>query len=159
MKLKNLLKLKKYKGPAPYKAKGFRSGFALLFAVTIASLLLSIALGVANVALREVRFSTNGRDTNDAFFAADTGIEFAIYTDETSPFDSPDPLTGATEEVTPFPIAGLGASGQGCVLVTVTKTLPPVITTIVAKGYNAGSSGGDCIPPANSVEREIDVKY
>src|SRR3989344_9100858 len=72
------------KGPAPYEAKGFRSGFVILFAVTLSSILLSVALGVANVALREVGFSTSARDSSDAFLAADTGAECALFYDKLS---------------------------------------------------------------------------
>src|SRR3989338_6549604 len=68
-------------------------GFVLLFAVTLSSILLAIALGVSNVAFRELRFSTNARSTNDAFFAADTGIECALNYDK-SPGSSFEDIDG-----------------------------------------------------------------
>src|SRR3990167_1349437 len=64
------------------KIKKLKSGFVILFAVTLSALLLSIALGVANIAFKELRFGTSARDTNDAFFAADTGIECALLYDK-----------------------------------------------------------------------------
>ena len=57
-------------------------GFVILFAVTLASILLTISLGVSNIALREIKFSTSAKDTNDAFFAADTGTECALFNDK-----------------------------------------------------------------------------
>src|ERR1035437_11163940 len=59
-------------------------GFVILFAVTLSALLLSIALGVANVAFREAKFNTSAKDTNNAFFAADTGAECALYYDKST---------------------------------------------------------------------------
>ena len=41
-------------------------GFVILFAVTLSSILLAIALGVANIALKEIRFGTSAKDTNEA---------------------------------------------------------------------------------------------
>ena len=49
-------------------------GFVLIFAVTLAAILLSIALGISQIALKEIKFGTSAKDTNDAFFAADTGL-------------------------------------------------------------------------------------
>ena len=46
------------------------AGFVMLFAVTLASLFLAIALGITNIAFNEVKFNTNARGSNDAFFAA-----------------------------------------------------------------------------------------
>src|SRR3989338_669621 len=74
--------IKKNKGRVPYEAKGFRSGFVILFAVTLSAILLAMALGISNIAFKEVRFGTNARDPNDAFFAADTGLECSLFNDK-----------------------------------------------------------------------------
>jgi len=131
-------------------------GFVLLFAVTVSSILLAIALGVANIALKEVRFSTSARDTNDAFFAADTGIEYTLFNDRTPAFYPPG--------LTAFDLAGFGASGQSCAKVTVNKSITPSTTTIIAKGYNIGGSApgifpASCTPPASAIERELNITY
>lgn len=142
------------KGPAQYrKRKLSGSGFVLLFAVTISAILLAIALGVAQVALKEVNFSTSAKDTNDAFFSADTGIEYALYEDKVGKY----PASNNTSET----IGGLSSGGQGCVIVTIVKTAFPATATFIAKGYNNGGGGvpGTCTPPQNSVERELQVRY
>ncbi len=54
------------------------TGFVILFAVTLAALLLGIALGVGEIAEKEIKFRTSATATNHAFFAADTGIECAL---------------------------------------------------------------------------------
>ncbi|MEI6528757.1 MAG: hypothetical protein WCO10_03785 [bacterium] len=56
-------------------------GFALLFAVLISSLLLSIGLSIFSVALRELSLSTAARQSVYAFYAADAGRECAMYWD------------------------------------------------------------------------------
>src|SRR3989344_7358348 len=164
MQYKNLQKIKNNKGfPGSEtwrstkcvlaKAKTSPSsttGFVILFAVTLSSILLAIALGVANIALKEVKFGTNARDTNNAFFAADTGIELALFNDKSS--SSIYPAPGFWN----FVLSGLGSSGQGCAIVTVDKTVPPA-TKIISKGYNDG--GASCTQGSNSVERQLEVNY
>ncbi len=149
-----------------------KNGFVILFAVTLAALLLTISLGISNIAFRELRFSTNARDTNDAFFAADTGIECALFHDRADqnkfPIAGPAVNISCTQVDTvpnppsfsggsySFAVVGLGSAGMSCAQITVTKTATP-LTTIVSKGYNNG--GSNCVPGANSIEREIKVTY
>lgn len=134
--------------------------FVILFAVTLSAILLAIALGVANIALKEVKFSTSAKDTNEAFFAADTGTESALFQDKNGDICSPAPCSSP-----PITITGLGNTEKGCANVSITKsedttTIPPSIrTTIISKGYNLGSDSGICSPPQNSIEREILTTY
>jgi len=126
--------------------------FVILFAVTLSALLLGIALGVANIALREVEFGTNARDTNDAYFAADVGYETALFNDKTP---------GNYTVPTTFPVFGLGSKGNSCASVTVDKSqVNPAgqsITVIISNGYNIAD--GACGPVRNSVVRQIKVTY
>lgn len=57
-------------------------GVALLFAILLTSALLLVALGISNVAYKEISFSLEARDSGKAFFAADTGIECALWFDK-----------------------------------------------------------------------------
>lgn len=144
--IKIIKKIKNSKGSAQYRRrKPSGSGFVLLFAVTLAALLLAIALGVTNIAFRELKFSTNARDTNDAFFAADTGIERALFLDKNG-----NAVDGE------FSIPRLGGRNQSCVRVTVTKTINPPAVKIISKGYNIDIG---CAPTGNAVERQIEVNY
>ena len=71
-----------------------KKGFVILFAVTLSAILLSIALGVSNIAFNEAKFSTSVKNTNDAFFAADVGAEQALFWDynlASRPGEYPDP--------------------------------------------------------------------
>jgi len=148
-------------------------GFALLFSVMLSSIILAITLGIANISFREIKFSTSGKDTNDAFFAADTGAECALYNDKASSLS----FVETTEEITAsgtieclgetidlngeypvwnFVISGLGNEEKGCAKVNVDKS-DSIVTTITSKGYNNG--GSDCEQDSNSVERVLELNY
>jgi hypothetical protein len=140
------------KGSAQYRRrKSSGSGFVILYAVTLSAILLSIALGVAQIALKEIKFSASAKDTNEAFFAADTGAEQALFNDKTPGFYPDNTLT-----TLPI-ISGLGGLLQGCAKVTVDKTISTK-TAIISKGYNIGSPLCNSTS-SNLVERELDVNY
>lgn len=149
--------------------------FVILFAVTISAILLSITLGVTNIAFREIKFSTSAKDSNNAFFAADAGLECAMVYEKSSstvfrpPF-APSSISCLGGEVLltelipsskwSFTLSGLGNGGQGCAIVTVDKTdvSPDPETIITSKGYDIGDSECLSINP-NRVERQIELSY
>ena len=168
MTIKNLQKEKIYLAQ--------KSGFVILFAVTISAILLAIALGVMNIALKEVKFGTSAKDSNEAFYAADVGAECALNNDKSSnsKFVDPDsPIIkcngtnlGANEAETnlwTFVITGLGSDGRGCSSVTVDKRSEVAPRTVIlSKGYNVGENFNDesCVSSnPNRLEREIKVSY
>ncbi len=55
--------------------------FTLLFAVLVSSLVLAVGASVITVALKQLRLSGSARDSQYAFYAANTGIECAIFWD------------------------------------------------------------------------------
>jgi hypothetical protein len=61
------------------KKKLNKKGFALLFSVLVASLLLTIGLSIFRIALKELAISTASRQSIHAFYAADSGWECAKY--------------------------------------------------------------------------------
>lgn len=150
-----------------------KRGFVILFAVTVSAMLLAIALGVSNIALKEINFSTSARNANDAFFAADTGAECALYHDRSDV--GAFPIFGTVGEVNcstnesgsgngtsasySFFVTGLGSQGQSCAKVTITKdTTPPIFTTVISKGYNIGDLSCNSSNP-NRTERQLDLNY
>lgn len=56
-------------------------GYILLITVLIASVILVMALGMANTAYREATFGIQAKESHLAFFAADTGLECALAAD------------------------------------------------------------------------------
>src|SRR3989338_9118014 len=142
--IKKILKINNSACPNRY-AKRCGRGFVILFAVTISSILLAIALGVANIALKEIRFGTNARDTNNAFFAADTAIEYALFLNK-----DPNSYIGN------FIISQLGGNGEACATSDIIKDADDK-TTIAVRGYsNGGAELGVCSQGTNSTERQLE---
>lgn len=73
MNIRNIKKIKKFSKSS--------TGFAMLFAVLTASLLLTIGISIFNISLKELTISTNTRESQIAFFAADSARECALYWD------------------------------------------------------------------------------
>ncbi len=118
-KQKNILKIK----------NSTNQGFVIIFAVTISAIILAVALGVTKVAYQEIKFGTEARETNNAFLAADTGVECALYSDKqpNSLFSVAGPAAYLPcASVTPtyvstnktgtytFNVTGLGSSSNSC---------------------------------------------
>ncbi len=158
-------------------------GFVILFAVILSSMLLAVTMGIANIALKEIKFGTSAKDTNNSFFAADTGIECALINDkgDTSVFPLPGPATqqitcassvpnnitvsfagNASTGTYTFVVTGLGSSTTSCARVTVFKdgaSSPPYVkTNVTSKGYNIGNAACDSSNP-DRIEREIQTNY
>src|SRR3989344_2638244 len=58
-----------------------RQGFTLLFAILVASLLLSVGLAILDLTVKRLTLSAFGRESLMAFYAADSGAECARYWD------------------------------------------------------------------------------
>lgn len=149
------------------------TGFVILFAVTLSAILLSIALGIGNIALKEIKFNISEKDSNEALFAADVGIECALFNDKTEGGKFITPSSPSLEcnnnmdnikvdenstNYWSFVISGLGNNGQNCAKVVVDKRVP-LVTTIISKGYNKGDALCDAMIDSNRVERELRVQY
>jgi Tfp pilus assembly protein PilX len=63
------------------KINNGEKGFALLFAVITASVLLTIGLSIFNISLKELLLSTSSRDSQIAFYAADSARECVLFND------------------------------------------------------------------------------
>jgi Tfp pilus assembly protein PilX len=62
-------------------AAGCSRGFTLLFAILVGSLLVGIGIAITNLALKQLSISSLGRESQLAFYAADSGAECALYWD------------------------------------------------------------------------------
>ncbi len=56
-------------------------GIALLISVIIVSIVLAVSVGVSNIVSTEISLSNTSRQSQLAFYAADTGVDCAIYWD------------------------------------------------------------------------------
>ncbi len=159
-----------------------KKGFAMLFAVLVSSVLLSIGLSIFNLTIKELLLSSSGRESQFSFYAADTGVECALYWNfqEPNPFAtssgstapttincvgqdislSPDPGSTDSSASTQFSLNIPALSPTSCAIIRVSKTAPDstgIITTVVdSRGYNTSCS--DTTNP-NRVERALKVTY
>jgi hypothetical protein len=157
-----------------------KKGIALLFTVMLSAILLLVSLSIVDISSKEAIFNTSARNTNDAFFAADTGIECALLNDKdplSTPFDPANSLTGVTcggSTITfsasdpthyywEFQITDLGDSGLACAIVSFKRNIDPNLatdfTTLISRGYHNATVNGFCVPNVNSVTRELEVIY
>jgi len=60
--------------------KNVQQGFALLMTIIVVSVVISIGLSVLDLTLKQVRLSTNAKDSEISFHAANAGVECARYT-------------------------------------------------------------------------------
>lgn len=58
-----------------------QKGFTLLLAALVASIVLALSTSIFGLAQKEIILSSIGRDSQYAFYAADTGAECALYWD------------------------------------------------------------------------------
>jgi|GEM_PF-1050468 len=56
-------------------------GFAMLFAVLASSLLMAIGISMFNISIKEIQIATSERDSQIAYYSADSARECAIYSD------------------------------------------------------------------------------
>jgi len=142
-----------------------QKGFTLLIAVLVAGILLAIGLAIFNITIKELLISSSGRDSQFAFYAADSGTECALYWDqEHNSFATSTPTTIICNE-TAMSVGGVDTGvpstfsyevGGYCVIVSVTKHDSHPRTVIESRGYNT-----TCENTTNSrrLERAIRVTY
>lgn len=100
-----------YRKTRSIKTRSSQKGFTLFVAVVISSLLLSIGLSLSNILLKQLVFSTTGRESQIAFYAADSGAECALYWDRKNA-DGSTSLDGAFATTTPTNIEILCGTGD-----------------------------------------------
>lgn len=157
-------------------------GITLFIAVTIMGILLFISFAVVNISIKSTLFASAGRDSQLAFYAADAGLDCAIYWDskfEPSKFsvsgssiscggvtiEQDDPILGTTTatimaaggpvyySVFGFKLDHGQNPVEACTIVTVTKNLSGQ-TYIKSRGYNTCD-----INNSRRIERGVEVTY
>jgi Tfp pilus assembly protein PilX len=154
----------------------FKKGVALYIAITVTGALVLISFAIIELALRQIALSSAGRDSQEAFYAADSGSECALYWDvknsvgrsafATTSWTSPITCNGQSINFTPVvsgtpPLNGTSTFNitflpeAYCATVSVSKSysggLP--VTKIESRGYNT------CVASPLRVERAIRITY
>lgn len=65
--------------------KNNKKGFTLLFAVLVSVLMLSVGASIVNLSVKQIILSGSSRESQYAFYAANTGIECVYYWDLNPP--------------------------------------------------------------------------
>ncbi|MCK5096212.1 MAG: VWA domain-containing protein [Candidatus Pacebacteria bacterium] len=149
----------------------FKKGFVILYALVVASVLLMLTIGITNINIREYQLSQYGNESLSSYYAAESGLECALYWDlkeEKSAFryDTTEPTgrdiycMGETYRVGDDSVNSvytlnidLSSSGVGAnVEVIVDKTGGK--TDIVSRGYNTSDLDSKYV-----VERGLKVGY
>ncbi|MES3030883.1 MAG: pilus assembly PilX N-terminal domain-containing protein [Patescibacteria group bacterium] len=60
-----------------------QKGYTLLFAVLVSSIVLAIGISILNVSKKEFLLASSARESTSAFYAADSGLECAMYWNHT----------------------------------------------------------------------------
>jgi len=61
--------------------KSKKQAFVILIAVLVSTLVISIGAFIASIAVKELKLSSSGRESQNAFYAADSALECALYHD------------------------------------------------------------------------------
>jgi Tfp pilus assembly protein PilX len=147
-------------------------GFTLLIAILVSSILLSLGFAIYNIVSKELILTASGRESQFAFYAADSGIECALYWDyQHNAFSTSTPAqptcagapvsdynvsfnSGTGEYTTTFNFSLGGTTVSPCTGVTLVRRINPVRTTLTAAGYNT------CVlNNPRRIERAIRVVY
>ncbi len=157
-----------------------QKGFVILFTILISAIVLMIGLGIFSIATRETILSGTAREAQYAFYAADAGVECALYAESIpggpfTPLGHGTPFScgtagsisvagTGTSELDPFIFHVLMGTGQAqtCAKVSVfdfsTSSGHPA-RRVISQGYNVCNPDGT--PAANPilVERDLDTMY
>ncbi len=163
-------------------------GFAMLFAVLTASVLLSIGLSIFNLTIKELALSSSGRESQAAFFAADSGIECALYWDVVGTVFASSSESGASPSFSCAGQAVTVAESRSSGAATTTFSFSPTnattgalpcayvsvgkyssggqdFTSVISRGYNVGyvaseAGANKCVGTDSlKVERALRITY
>jgi Tfp pilus assembly protein PilX len=162
----------------PYAIRHTSSrGFTLLLAALVSSITLAIGVSIFEITQKQIILSSLGRDSQFAFYTADTGAECALYFDvrgdihpntfATSTFSQPaqsvlcNQTTAAVTVTSATSDSAVSAfqfePGGLCAIVTVTKQSSNPKTRIHADGYSTNCASIATNPRA--LQRSVEIKY
>lgn len=151
-------------------------GFVALFTVLLVSVILSMAIGIASISLKEIVLSSSASDGSKAFYAADSGIECALYYDRINPVtgsffannfscngNTPDPIPTPysdfeSDEIYDFEIP-FGAGNELCAVVKVKRGITSGLNYTVLIESKGSNLPCDTVDNPKKVERSIRVTY
>lgn len=153
-------------------------GFVILFTILIAAIIMVIGLGIYSIASRETVLSGTAREAQYAFYAADTGVECALYAQHLDLTSGNAPILNSPSSMlfncggNPVSVSGNGSVAspyvfnvlvdqdhKTCARVSVYDSGPT--RRIISQGYNLCKTV-DATPVLSNpllVERDLDTTY
>lgn len=152
------------------KGRNGEKGFTLMLAALIASVTLALGTSIFALAQKELSLSSVGRDSQFAFYAADSGAECALYWDirfqlfpTTTPTTKNLTCDNEAKTTTATNVSGAIVStfqfepNGYCAKVSVTKSNTNPRTKIHVDGYNTTCANIGL--SSHALERSVDLKY
>ncbi len=138
-----------------------KQGFTLFMALLAVNVVLVVGLSVYGIIIREIELSGLGRDSQMAFYAADTGIECALFwaiKKDAISTTTPSTIECLEQTITaggsPISFFDLNFSNGACARVIIDKS-SRLSTKIESRGYNLACDS----TLSRKVERAIEVIY
>lgn len=144
-----------------YNSKKNKRGFALLFTVLVISVMLGIASGVSLNLVKNLILSSTARESQVAFYQADTAGECGLFASRyidldnlisnNTTFSCGDlSLEVSSPSSNKYVLSDSNVTTSPCFSIEIDKTSIPIV--IKARGYNTCEN-------ANTVERGIEISY
>lgn len=158
-------------------------GYTLLFSVLVSSVVLAVGISILTISKKEFLLASSARESTTAFYAADSGLECAIYSvdnflDATGQVNveclkqtlTTDYVSRGSDislpDIFTFDMKMASPGTKACAIITVNQYYAddpdlgvlPATTTIESRGYNLGWNTGarTCSDPsARRVERAL----
>ncbi len=149
-------------------------GFTLLIAVVLTSVLLSVGLALLDISYKQIMLSSTARQSQYAFYAADSAIECALFWDQKrNAFQygaSPTPIRCANTQITVTSTTTSGYKESGFYTPCINNTQAKVtVYKYQAGGSDTCNGGTTCIyadgfnscnvSDARRIERGLKVFY
>jgi len=147
-------------------------GFTILLAALVSSIVLALGISVFELAQKSIFLSGMGRDSQYAFYTADTAAECALYWDirynyfgTTPPPEvvSPEPqcdgqslTVSGRQAAPPYTMSFQFQPGGYCAQVTVTKNALTPKTVIHADGFSVSCAN---LGSSRSLQRSVELRY
>ena len=144
-------------------------GFTILLAALVASIVLALGTSIFSLAQKGLSLSSIGRESQFAFYAADSAAECALYQEiRNAHFSTSTPPADVTCDGQSVPVSMQDLSPQfiftyeyepnaRCAVVTVTKQEVNPRMRIHADGYNTTCENVETSPHA--LERSVELRY
>lgn len=120
-----------------------QKGFTLLLAALVAAIVLALGSSIYSIAKKQVTLSSLGRDSQFAFYAADTAAECALYYDVRFSAD-PTRSFATSTPASPWDITCDQATAQVTAVQTPSGVESTFTLTLFTKDENGNAQAGNC---------------